>query len=415
VSARNLMVSGLGSFAKRDWGRWMAATISHFMPTLHPPVGATADHKSIIADRLAAISAARVGRLAAAQPTAAAAVATSVSIPLSTVSVDLNFDAFVEVGFRSTGQPASAHLVVDSGNSTLIVPKFEDLAALPNFPADYKVLVDSVVEPWGCPAKIVRGPIEMPTQAGGIFTIANCVFYACTGDNSNNERTANFGTGWISPWPVVGGVTMQAPLSYNITYKYVEFNYAPTTTIFSAASGPTVAEHSYLTLYQNMPAGYKVFEIIRGLYWMSLKPLSLSIANTRTAWPGDVAAAIAMVDTGGGPLFLSDQRGYLYKTAWPEQVNNPTWTSPCSISCQSVKEDVSITLGDAASSFSYRVHTENLPPSVQGLTLVMCKMCYYMMGEQGMNIGGVSALFNYILVDYSLGKVGFKAKAAALV
>jgi hypothetical protein len=32
-----------------------------------------------------------------------------------------------------------------------------------------------------------------------------------------------------------------------------------------------------------------------------------------------------------------------------------------------------------------------------------------------MNIGGISALFNHILIDYLHGKVGFKTKMPALV
>jgi hypothetical protein len=39
----------------------------------------------------------------------------------------------------------------------------------------------------------------------------------------------------------------------------------------------------------------------------------------------------------------------------------------------------------------------------------MCEQCEYMRGYDGMNIGGISALFNYILVDAS-AKVGLKAK-----
>jgi len=45
-----------------------------------------------------------------------------------------------------------------------------------------------------------------------------------------------------------------------------------------------------------------------------------------------------------------------------------------------------------------------------GLTLVMCKVNDYMMGKQGMNIGGLSALFNTILIDYGHAKVGLKPK-----
>jgi hypothetical protein len=38
-----------------------------------------------------------------------------------------------------------------------------------------------------------------------------------------------------------------------------------------------------------------------------------------------------------------------------------------------------------------------------------------MQDEEGMNIGGLSALFNYIVIDYAAAKVGFKAKPAKLV
>ena len=51
-----------------------------------------------------------------------------------------------------------------------------------------------------------------------------------------------------------------------------------------------------------------MMEIIPGVEWMSLIPKSLTIGSTQTAWPGDVTAPIAMVDTGGGPVFLSDPK-----------------------------------------------------------------------------------------------------------
>ena len=50
------------------------------------------------------------------------------------------------------------------------------------------------------------------------------------------------------------------------------------------------------------------------------------------------------------------------------------------------------------------------PPPAQGLTLVMCQMNQFMMGQRGMNIGGVSALVNSILIDYANCRVGFKPK-----
>jgi hypothetical protein len=44
---------------------------------------------------------------------------------------------------------------------------------------------------------------------------------------------------------------------------------------------------------------------------------------------------------------------------------------------------------------------------------VMCEKCYYMMDNDGMNVGGISALFNDIVVDYAAGKVGLKPKRTA--
>jgi hypothetical protein len=32
--------------------------------------------------------------------------------------------------------------------------------------------------------------------------------------------------------------------------------------------------------------------------------------------------------------------------------------------------------------------------------------------QNGMNIGGLSALFNYLIIDYANARVGFKAKAS---
>jgi hypothetical protein len=76
---------------------------------------------------------------------------------------------------------------------------------------------------------------------------------------------------------------------------------------------------------------------------------------------------------------------------------------------------------DKGQEFTYRIQAAKLPALAQGLTLVMCKTCKFMYTDaaknpqNGMNIGGLSALFNYILIDYVNAKVGLKAKPSALV
>lgn len=382
----------------------------HFRSRLHPPIITTPEHKAEVTRALASIVRAPAPSFAApAVPPA------MVEIPISTVSLNLNFDAYIGISYVGSPAGASVSLLLDSGNSMLIVPRWEDIAALPNSSSNYQVL-GTANEPWGCPANVVRGPIDIQTSTGEIVTIPDCVFYACTGNASDGSRTANFGAGCLSPWSASGwntpgglGVTMQAPLSYLTTYPFVEFNYAPAAQVHGPAGTPNISTDSSLCLYQNQPSGYQIFSIIPGIEWMSLIPKSLKIGSTTTQWPGTVASPIAMVDTGGGPVFLSDPNGYVYSTAWPDPATNPGWTST-STNCESTSDAVTIELGDQNGSFSYTIDTSSFPPSVQGLTLVMCQMNAYMMSQQGMNIGGISALESMILVNYSNGQVGLKPK-----
>jgi len=58
-----------------------------------------------------------------------------------------------------------------------------------------------------------------------------------------------------------------------------------------------------------------------------------------------------------------------------------------SVSCQSTFDKITISIGDENGSFSYTVDTSILLNTVQGLTLVMCEECSYMIGEYGMNVG----------------------------
>jgi hypothetical protein len=377
--------------------------------SLHPPVIISPDHKIAVAKEFASIA----GRQPLKGKMAAPSL-DSLALPLTTVSLNSNFDAYIDVQFKGAPAGSTVQLLVDSGNSMLIMPRWEDIAALPNSGTDYQIL-GTGPEPWGCPANVVRGPIDIATTSGDVYTLQNCVFYACTGD-ANGSRTANFGAGCLSPWTASGwnsppgvGVTMQAPLSYNSSYPYAEFNYAPSANIYGPANTPKVAAGSYLTVHKVKPPGYTMFDIIPNIEWMALIAKGLSIGDTRTQWPGTAPSPIAMIDTGGGPVFLSDPNGYVYSNNWPDPVPNPGWTSD-SLDCQSTSDDIAIKLGDETNSASYKIDPSLLPPTVRGLTFVMCKKNSYMMDQQGMNVGGISALVNYILVDYAKCQVGLKPK-----
>ncbi len=379
----------------------------HFSPhSLHSITVETAAHQAELAQALQSIA---VRQRELMPRIAAEAAAATLVVPLTTVSLNSNFDAYVNIQFRGQTSASMTSLLVDSGNSMLIAPAWEDLKDLPG----YTVLGEGK-EPWGSPAKIVRGPIEIPTASGAIHALEDCVFYACTGA----PRTANFGAGCVVPWsasewntPSGLGVTMQSPLSYNRGYPFAEFNYAPAPSILSLSGALRIAQQSEMVISKSQPPGYSMLEIIPNLEWMSLIPKSLTIGTTLTQWPGNVASPIAMVDTGGGPVFLSDPNGYVFSSTWPQPASCPTWTSGSEL-CRCVSDDTTLELqsADQSSSYKYTIHTRDLPPTVQGLTLVMCKVNAFMMGKQGMNIGGISALFNTILIDYATARVGLKPK-----
>ena len=124
-----------------------------------------------------------------------------------------------------------------------------------------------------------------------------------------------------------------------------------------------------------------------------------------------------MIDSGGGPVFLSDPNDEVWPVNWKgtTAVPLPFWT-PGSICCQSINGDLTIVLeDDNGKSFSYSIAPARLPPPAQGLTLVMCRMCNKMQQQEGMNIGGLSLLFNYMLIDYANAQIGFRPKPANLV
>jgi hypothetical protein len=354
-------------------------------------------------------------RFSAARAIPLAAPTAGMEIPLTTVTYQAstaslgNFDSQIDILFEGAPANSSVQLMLDSGNTTLIVPRFEDLSRL----AGYTILAQNATEPWGCPAHIVRGPIDLPTRSRGILRIPDCVFYACTGNNKNGERTSNFGLGYVTPWTAdPSGVTIQAPLSYLQQLPFVQVNILPAQDALGAAGRPSVTEDSTLTLFGQLPQDYRMFNTVPNSPWMALVPKSLSIGGVVTAWPGNLASPIAMIDSGGGPVFLSDPNDAVSAQVWPDTVRSPDWTNPGSLPCESTAAGIEIELGDDVSSYTYSIDEASLPASVKGLTLVMCKQCEYMFGWNGMNVGGISMLVNDLVIDYQSGRVGLKPKQA---
>lgn len=330
-------------------------------------------------------------------------------IPLTTISRNTSFDSYVQVCVR--GAPTQPmNLVVDTGNSCPILPSWATIAAIPNWQANYTVLNEDTPEPWNAPAKLVMGPLELTAADGSVFAMEDCIFYACTGNApGETEPTANFGAGCLTRYMDAEGWTLKPAQTYNPAFPYAEFDFAPDHAVLSLSAALRIETSSTLRISKAPPLGYDMFEIIPDTWWMALTPRALSVGATKTAWPNVARKPIAMIDTGGTCAFLSDPDGYVYNADWPNPAQNPCWTMD-SICCQSTSQAITLELGDAVSNFTYTVDTSTLPTPVQGLTLVMCKTNSFMMGQYGLNIGGVSALAIGILIDYQNNRVGLKLK-----
>lgn len=350
-------------------------------------------------------------RLARTHPEAALAargLQTPVEIALKTVSEAGSFDSWIKLAPVGAEATAQRELMVDSGSPCLIHPYCEDFEALPGFTADYQILQPCVTEPWGCPARILRGPISLPLVGGGFLRIDDCTFFACTAKNADDERTANFGCGAIAPWLRFGdGIAMQSPLTYCMPPPVVEFDFVAES--LHSADGSVQTDYaSRMYLHADMPPGFRTFDILRGSRWMTIGVKALSIAGQTTSWPSD-PAAVAMIDTGGTCVFLSDPGEFLCQGAYPDPARNPDWTSK-SKCCETVACALSITLGGAASTYSYTIDPASLPESARERTLVMCRENEYMRGLPGLNTGGISLLVNRLAIDYAGMQVGWQAK-----
>jgi hypothetical protein len=370
-------------------------------PSLHPPVISSADNKKLVEQQLSLLESQK-----SPDPDSSATPSGFFEIPLTTVSETGNFDSLITINFRSTASPSPLTMLFDTGNTMLVVPYWEAITALPDWASNYTELTTGT-EPWECPAKVVRGPIEITTKLGHIYTLEDCIFYACTDISPlTGTRTANFGAGRITS-PQLHG--MKTPLQYNANHPYAEINLASSASIFAEDGGVKVASGSFLNLYRDMPTGYQLFDIIPNLDWMSLIPKSLIIGNIKTHWPGKLSSPIAMVDTGGGPANLEDPDGHLSNQTWSPVAQVPDWTD-CK-NCNATQATITLEIGDENGSMSYKMDPSLLPAPAQGLTLVMCQENVYMEGHNGMNIGGISALFLSILIDYENAQIGLKVKS----
>lgn len=381
-------------------------------PTLHPDVIATDEQRDLARRKIEALVSRRpvpgAKRVDDGMP---------VAIRLTTVSSAGLFDSYIDVLCPlphgvGVGQP---NLLVDSGNATLIVPYGEQLTE-----ANGYTVLGTASEPWGCPANVVQGPIQIVTIDGTVHEIENCVFYACTGNNRSGVRTANFGLGCLSPWssgkssvPLPGKPPLQSPLSYDTSNSCVEVVFAPAKTMFADDGSLTLTDGSLMKLYPSRPKGFTMMPILKDCGWMSVIPTYLAIGGQATKWPGPSAWYLrALIDTGGTSAFLGDPNSLVWDKVWPGAVTCPWWTQDDVIpapTCTAARLDIGLAPSGGSPSYTCTIDTHLLPTSVQGLTLVMCENAgkWAPAGNDSINTGGITALFTRILIDYSGAMVGF--------
>jgi hypothetical protein len=148
--------------------------------SLHPPITLSDAHKNEVRLKVQSFVDDLRKRMLGAVPLAAAVQ--QVTIPLTTVSLAENFDAYINVQFRGKASGSLTPLIVDSGNSNLIVPSWEAIEGLPGY-----TVLGEAQEPWGSPAKVVRGPIEIPTTNGGIYSLENVLFLCLHRESAHGE------------------------------------------------------------------------------------------------------------------------------------------------------------------------------------------------------------------------------------
>jgi hypothetical protein len=118
--------------------------MSYSAPRLHFFVLRLAEHRNRVAFEMTAIADARMRD--ALSGAILPASAPSIIIPLTTVSLQTNFNAKIHVIYPGSRE-AAAELTVDSGNTSLIVPSYAAIAKLENFASAYQVLATGLSDP----------------------------------------------------------------------------------------------------------------------------------------------------------------------------------------------------------------------------------------------------------------------------
>ena len=286
-----------------------------------------------------------------------------------------------------TDQP----MIFDTGSVFLILPYFSNLD-----PEKYQVVEDNIKEPWGCPAKIVKGPIRL----GKTIKITDCYFIACTDVNTNGTRTHICGSSVGSRSDYTGATSPIMQVCQQLKRSFFE--------VVINEKSPT--SKSQIKFSTNKPAIYNQktvggpFPIIKkiNLTAIAIQGLYIDDAKPMARWDHDPTIPyIGLLDTGGGPIMINDDvNGSLKNNGFNEPSTNcPSWSTLIPYS-ECFKDQVTVQI---TSNFKVKY-----PNNEKIVTVLFPKPSVYTSWGKykvSLNFGGAFFLYAYnMLVDTKLGK-----------
>ncbi len=230
-----------------------------------------------------------------------------------------NYDSFISVEYHKGGNwtPTMKTMVFDTGSDALILPDFTLLDA-----TKYTVIADNIYEPWGCPAKILKGPIRL----GMTMEIPECQFVACTAPNSSGNRTGICGAS-------IGLRDTDGPYPRSPIVQLCRQLKRPFCEIVINTSNL----NSQVSFFSNKPSSYSQknvggpFPMIPNIPWTAIAIEGIKVDGNSTEWQVSSANEhIGLLDTGGGPVMINDDPQQSLVSAFKKTSNCPGWVSPSS-------------------------------------------------------------------------------------
>ena len=284
-----------------------------------------------------------------------------------------NYDSFISVEYRKGGEwvPTTETMLFDTGSVALILPYYKNLDA-----TKYRTIKDNITEPWGCPAKILKGPIRL-----GGMEIPECQFIACTGPNTYKRRTHICGASISSrnePYvypssPIVqvckklkrpffevvintSNLKSQVSFFSNKPPSYSQKNVGGPFPIIPNENWTAIAIEGIKvdgTKWQKLPQGCPAGEPDCGCYvdnqcWGSIDYDEANCANEfiDAKWcmaSNPANKYIGLLDTGGGPIMINDDKQQSLASVFKNTTKCPGWLSS-SLGAQCFSDQITVSI-----------------------------------------------------------------------